>query len=83
MVGDILIEQNWLEIIGYMASVFVAISLMMSSIVKLRVINLIGAILFMIYSYLIGALPVFFVNLFISVVNIYYLNKIYSEKTVD
>ena len=34
------------EIIGYIASVLVAISLMMSSILRLRIINLVGASVF-------------------------------------
>ena len=38
------------EFIGYAASILVAFSLMMSSILKLRIINLIGAITFVIYG---------------------------------
>lgn len=68
------------EIIGYTASVLVAISLMMSSILKLRVINLAGAVIFTIYGLIIGAYPVATVNFFISIVNIYYLLEIYSRK---
>ena len=34
------------EIIGYVASVLVAVSLMMSKIVQLRIVNLIGAATF-------------------------------------
>ncbi len=66
------------EILGYVASVIVAISLMMSSIVKLRWLNLLGAALFSLYGFLIGALPVGFLNLFIAIADIYYLYKIYS-----
>lgn len=63
----------WLEVIGYAASILVAISLTMSSILKLRIINLMGSITFTVYGFLIWALPVAFVNLFIVFVNIYYL----------
>ncbi len=34
--------QFYLELLGYLASVLVAISLMMSSVLKLRLINLVG-----------------------------------------
>ena len=37
---------DFYEMLGYSASVMVAVSLMMRSINKLRVINLIGALLF-------------------------------------
>ena len=68
------------EIIGYAASVLVAISLMMSAIVKLRIINLIGCFIFTAYGLIIGAYPVAFVNGFIAIVNIYYLIEIFSSK---
>lgn len=71
---------NWLEWLGYLASLVVLISLVMSSIIKLRWINLAGSALFSIYGFLIGALPVGFMNLGIAMINIYYLIKIYSSK---
>jgi GNAT superfamily N-acetyltransferase len=66
-------EQLLLELLGYAASILVAISLMMSSILRLRVINLIGALAFALYGWLIGSIPVAAVNLFIVVINVYYL----------
>lgn len=68
-------SQQILEILGYTASVLVAVSLMMSSIWKLRVINLTGAILFSVYGFLIHAYPVGLLNGFIAVTNIYYLSR--------
>jgi len=65
--------MGWLEILGYAASVLVAVSLTMSSIVKLRVYNLIGAVAFAVYGGLVGAYPVLAVNGFIAVVNVVYL----------
>ena len=66
------------EIIGYVASVLVAISLMMSSILKLRIINLFGAVLFTIYGLLIGAYPVAVMNFFIVLIDLYYLREMIS-----
>jgi hypothetical protein len=66
------------EIIGYIASVLVAISLTMSSILKLRVINLFGAALFTLYGLLIGAYPVAVMNLFIVLIDLYYLREMVS-----
>ena len=65
----------WIEWFGYAASVVVAISLMMSSIVKLRWLNLTGATMFSSYGFIIGALPVGFLNLFIVVINVVHLAR--------
>jgi len=62
-----------IELIGYLASVIVAISLLMSSVVKLRLLNLAGSLIFSIYGFIIKSYPVGFLNLFICLVNIYFL----------
>jgi len=72
--------MNAIEIFGYAGSVLVAVSLMMSSIVKLRIINLIGAVVFSTYGFIIGALPVGFLNGFIALVDVYYIIEIFSTK---
>ncbi|AQS37997.1 Bacterial inner membrane protein [Shewanella psychrophila] len=72
------------EWIGYLASVVVAISLMMSNIKKLRWWNLIGAGLFVAYGLAIEALPVALVNFFIVLIDAYYIVKIYkAEKAIN
>ncbi len=73
-------ELNLLHLFGYLASIIIAISMTMSSIVKFRIINLAGATLFVIYGIVIGALPVALLNSFIISVDIYYLWKIFSKK---
>lgn len=73
-------DTNWFEFLGYLASFLVLVSLLMSSIVKLRWINLLGSGIFTIYGFLIGAFPVAFMNLCTCFINIYYLVKIYRTK---
>ncbi len=67
--------MGWLEILGYAASVLVAVSLTMSSIVRLRVLNLVGAAAFAVYGWFTGAYPVLAVNGFIAVVNVVFLMR--------
>ena len=69
-----------IEWVGYAGSVIVAVSLTMSSIKKLRWYNLLGASVFSFYGFAIDALPVGILNLFIVLVDIYYLFKMYSQK---
>ncbi len=71
---------NIYEIIGFIGSVIVAVSLTMSSIVKLRWYNLVGASIFSIYGFLIGSMPVALLNLFITITDVYFLVSIYSKK---
>ncbi|HBF47889.1 YgjV family protein [Shewanella frigidimarina] len=70
---------NIWEWVGYLASVVVAISLMMSDIKKLRWWNLIGAGLFVAYGLAIDAVPVALVNFFIVLIDAYYLVKLYRD----
>lgn len=68
------------ELIGYTGSILVAISLMMKSLVRLRTVNMIGAIVFIIYGLLIGAIPVVFLNTLILGVNVYNLWQMWQQK---
>ena len=72
--------KMWLEILGYVASVLVAVSLMMSRLLRLRMINLVGSLAFTVYGLLIGAYPVAAVNAFIVLVNVWFLAKMLRTK---
>lgn len=73
--GIIVGNINVIEWFGYFASVIVAISFLMKSINKLRLVNTLGAICFVIYSVVIKAWPVALINIFVICVNIYHLTK--------
>lgn len=73
-------NSDYLVWFGYVASAIIALSMTMNSIVKFRWINLVGALSFATYGFLIDAIPVTFLNGFIALVDIYYLSKIYSKK---
>lgn len=68
------------ELIGYTASLLIAISLMMTAIIKLRIINMFGAATFCTYGILIGAVPVAVLNGFIVLINIYHLSRMLKAK---
>ncbi|HET6231576.1 MAG TPA: hypothetical protein VFE05_16000 [Longimicrobiaceae bacterium] len=72
--------QTVYEIIGYVASGLVAVSLMMSRILRLRVINLVGSATFAVYGLLIHAYPVAAMNTFIVFINVYYLAKMMRSR---
>ncbi|MCG9569204.1 YgjV family protein [Vibrio chagasii] len=76
-------EFNMVEILGYAASIMVAISLTMKDIVRLRVLNFTGCALFTAYGVMIDAWPVVATNGFIACVNIYFLAKMQKEKKTE
>lgn len=68
------------ELIGYAGSALVAISLTMKSLVRLRFVNLVGALFFISYGFLIKAFPVVFMNTIIVGINVYYLVRMWNQK---
>ena len=68
------------ESIGYLATVFLGISLMTKNSIRFRWINGAGCLAFVIYGFLIGAVPVLISNLLLLVINIYYLVKLYQTE---
>lgn len=73
-------NMNWLEIVGTLASIIIAISLTMKNIKRLRVLNTIGALVFTVYGLLIGALPVWTLNGFIVLINCYFLLRMRATR---
>ncbi len=63
------------DIIGYAAMIALMISFTVKDIKKLRIINTIGCILFVIYGFMIDSWPIIITNAFITSVNLYYLLK--------
>lgn len=71
-----------LQILGYAASVLIATSLLMRSIVRLRVINLAGAATFSLYGFLIGAYPVGILNLMTATINVVQLIRLQRRREI-
>jgi hypothetical protein len=62
------------EWVGYLASIILIISFMMKNVNTLRAINSVGAILFIIYGVMLAtSWPIIITNVFILLLNIYYL----------
>lgn len=64
------------EAIGVLASVIVLLSFIMNGESKIRIINIIGAFLFIVYGVLINAFSVWFLNGTLLIVHIYKLIKL-------
>ena len=70
----------YLEIFGYIGTALVLLSMMMTSMNKLRIVNIAGNAVTMIYSILVNAWPVVFLNGGIIIVNIVQLVRAHVQK---
>jgi hypothetical protein len=68
------------ELVGYIASILIAISVMNTNVLRLRLFNTAGAAFFTIYGFLIQAWPVAGLNLFIVAVNSVHLHRILRSR---
>ena len=69
-----------LEIVGYIGSFLVVISMLMSSIIKLRVINTVGSVISGVYAVICGALPLALMNLCLIIINVVNLVRLLGKK---
>ena len=65
------VELN--EWVGYLAMTVLLISFMMKNVIKLRIINSVGCLFFVIYGIMISQYPIVITNLAIILINLYYL----------
>ncbi len=79
-IETIMFGIDFIELLGYTATFFVAASFLFKSIVSLRTVNCIGAILFVIYGLVKQTYPVALLNIFLVAVNLYQLWRLKQEK---
>lgn len=68
--------ENWnmiLEIVGYIGTALVIVSMMMTSVTKLRLINICGGAISTVYAVLVGTYPVVVLNVCLISINIFQL----------
>lgn len=73
-------ELSLLEIYGYIGSVLVVVSMLMSSVIRLRLINMTGSIISGTYSLIIGSMPLVLMNFSIIAINCYNLYKLLKTR---
>lgn len=69
----------YLELFGYLGSFLVVISMLMSSVIKLRVINITGSIISGTYALIIGSFPLALMNICLIIINVYNILKLKKE----
>ena len=67
--------QFLIEAFGYLGSLLVLLSMLMTSVVKLRIINTVGSVIFTIYAFIIRSYPTALMNLCLVLINLHFLWK--------
>ncbi|MDH5372660.1 MAG: hypothetical protein OEX97_06920 [Acidimicrobiia bacterium] len=70
-----------IELVGYLGSALVVLSLTRTSILKLRFFGLAGALIFVAYSLMIKAYPIAVVNVLIVGIHLFFLRDLLSKKS--
>jgi hypothetical protein len=63
------------EALGILATIFVLISFLFKSTLKIRLVNIIGAVLFVIYGLLINSISVWLLNGALIIIHLYFIIK--------
>lgn len=71
------------DVLGYVASALVIVSLTMRSVVRLRSISLVGSITFFTYGFMIESPPIMITNICIAGINLWFLRKEFLVKPSD
>ena len=70
-------ELTLIEVVGYLASIVVLYSFTMKDVKKLRLVNMVGCLLFVVYGFMMPTfrigIPVIITNGAILCINVYYL----------
>jgi ribosomal protein S18 acetylase RimI-like enzyme len=74
--------MNGVELFGLAMSATIALSLTQKSVLRLRLINLVGSIGFVFYGLFITSYPVIVLNAFTTLVNIWYLRTLLNPQDV-
>ena len=66
-------KAMFIEIFGYIGTILVVVSMLMSSMVKLRIVSTVGSTVSGIYAMICGAFPLALMNAVIIIINIFAL----------
>ena len=69
-----------LEVLGWVGSAVLVVSLLQTRLLRLRLINLVGCILLLVYNALIGVWPMVGLQLVLSIINIVFLWKMLRSR---
>ena len=73
-------SKTFIELIGYTGSLLVIVSMLMTSLIKLRIINTVGSVIFATYALIIHSYPTAVMQFFLILINVISLHKLFKSK---
>jgi hypothetical protein len=77
---EVVMLDIFLEIFGYIGSGLILLSMMMTSVEKLRWFNISGSVISMIYGAIMGTWPVVFLNVGTISINVVQIIRLHRKK---
>jgi hypothetical protein len=74
------VNASVVELIGYVASALVVASFAMKSVVRLRVVSLVGCVVFVTYGALLGSIPIILTNAAAGVLHLWFLRREFGQQ---
>lgn len=72
--------ETVLQVVGYFSTLLILISFLMTSVLKLRVVNLIGSAIFVVFAFLTKSYPTAIMNVGLCIINIYFILRLLRSK---
>lgn len=73
----------FIELLGIVASLFVISAFICKDVKKIRILDSVGAVLYIVYGILIHSFANILLNSFLIIVQIYHLHKLRKEKEIE
>ena len=73
-------SHTYIEILGYMGTALVVASFLGTSMIRLRLLNFLGAVTITIYSFLIAAWPMVLLNGLLAAINGYHYIRLVRDR---
>ena len=65
--------MNWIEVLGWVGSAILVVSLLQTRVLRLRWINLVGCLVLIGYNAVVGVWPMVGLNVVLALINVVYL----------
>ncbi|MGO0577406.1 hypothetical protein [Ornithinimicrobium panacihumi] len=75
--------MGWIDLVGWAGSAILVISLLQTRVLRLRLINLIGSLVLLVFNTVIQVWPMVGLNAVLCLINIYFLWRLISERHDD
>lgn len=72
--------EIFIEILGYCGTALVIISMLMTSITKLRIVNMCGGVVTLVYCFMINSMPMMLMNAILIATNLVQLIRAHRAK---